>query len=113
MPRPLILVLTAYAAATAGCTLRSGDPDELLQPGFEKGRCSPLTREILDASLALGTRYLLNHQQPDGKFSYIYDWVARSFVPGDSQVRQAGATWGLATIHQDRPDPEVAPVKMP
>ncbi len=101
--RQLILLL---ACAAAGCAGRSDGPST--PPEVEKGRCSPLTREIRDASLALGTRYLLNHQQPDGRFSYMYDWPARSFIAGDSQVRQAGVAWGLATIHQDRPDEEVA-----
>ncbi len=104
-PYSLIFLLAALAATACGCS--SVGPGEGL-PEIEKGRCSPLTREVLDASLALGTRYILNHQQPDGRYSYIYDWVERGFVPGDSQVRQAGTTWGLATIHHDRPDPEVA-----
>ncbi len=103
-PCPLILLLATLVVA-GGCS--SVGPSEG-PPEIEKGRCSPLTREVLDASLTLGIRYLLNHQQADGRFSYIYDWVARSFVRGDNQVRQAGATWGLALIHQDRPDPEVA-----
>ncbi len=104
---PALLLAACLAAAAAGCAGRSGSQAEP-RPEVEKGRCSALTRETLDASLALGTRYFLNHQRPDGRFSYIYDWVARSFIPGDSQVRQAGAAWGLATIHQDRPNPEVA-----
>ncbi len=105
--RPLILLAALVATVAAGCAGRPVGPSEQ-PPEIEKGRCSPLTRETLDASLALGTRYILNHQQPDGRFSYMYDWLKRSFVPGDSQVRQAGTTWGLATIHHDRPDPEVA-----
>ncbi len=104
-PYPLIFLLVACVVVGYGC--RSAGPVEL-KPAVEKGRCSPLTREILDTSLDLGTRYLLNHQQPDGRFSYIYDWLERELVAGDSQVRQAGATWGLATIHHDRPSPEVA-----
>ncbi len=106
-PRSLIVFVVACAAA--GCGSSAASPEELPpEVEVEKGRCSPLTREVLDASLALGTRYLLNHQQPDGRFSYLYDWLARTRVAGDSEVRQAGAAWGLATIHQDRPDPEVA-----
>ena len=104
---PLLLLAACAAAVAAGCASQPEEAGER-RPGIEKGRCSDLTREILDASLALGTRYLLNHQQPDGRFSYIYDWVERRFVAGDNQVRQAGATWGLATLHQDAPDPEVA-----
>ncbi len=105
--RRLLSLLLAACAATAGCASRPDGPSER-PPAIEKGLCSPLTREVLDASLALGTRYMLNHQQPDGRFSYMYDWVARRFAPGDSQVRQAGSAWGLATIHQDAPNVEVA-----
>ena len=105
LPSPCLILLAALVATAWGCS-SVGPGDQL--PEIEKGRCSPLTREILDTSLDLGTRYILNHQQPDGRFSYIYDWALGSFVPGDSQVRQAGTTWGLATIHHDRPDPEVA-----
>jgi UDP-N-acetylmuramoyl-tripeptide--D-alanyl-D-alanine ligase len=70
-------------------------------------RPEPLTRTILNRSLELGTQFLLNHQKPEGNFTYIYDWVKKTYDPGDNQVRQAGAMWGLATIYQDAPNPEV------
>ena len=70
-------------------------------------RPEPIDRTILDRSLELGTQFMLNHQKPEGNFTYIYDWVKKTYVSGDSQVRQAGAAWGLATIYNDTPNPEV------
>ena len=70
-------------------------------------RLEPLDRAILDRSLELGTRFMLNHQKPEGNFTYIYDWVKKSYDPGDNQVRQAGAMWGLALTYNDTPNPEV------
>ena len=69
-------------------------------------RPEPLTRATLDRSLELGTQFILNHQNPEGNFTYIYDWVEKTYTPGDSQVRQAGAMWGLALIYNDSPNPE-------
>lgn len=70
-------------------------------------RPEPLTRTILDHSLELGTQFMLNHQKPEGNFTYIYDWIKKTYDPGDNQVRQAGAMWGLGTIYNDSPTPEV------
>ena len=67
-----------------------------------------LTRSILDQSLALGRRYMLDHQDRLGGFDYEYDFVRRRYSAADSQVRQAGALWGLAMIHRDSPSPETA-----
>ncbi len=67
----------------------------------------PLNHTILDHSLKLGTQFLLNHQKPEGNFTYTYDWFKRTYEPGDNQVRQAGVTWGLALIYNDSPNPEV------
>ena len=79
----------------------------LLLFSCDSDRPKPLNRAILDRSLELGTQFLLNHQNSDGNFTYIYDWLKKTYVPGDSQVRQAGAMWGLATIYNDAPNPEV------
>ena len=70
-------------------------------------RPEPVSRAILDRSLELGTQFMLNHQKPEGNFTYIYDWVEKTYDPGDSQVRQAGAMWGLATIYNDAPNPKI------
>ena len=79
----------------------------LLLFSCDSDRPEPLNRAILDRSLELGTQFLLNHQKSEGNFTYIYDWLKKTYVPGDSQVRQAGAMWGLATIYNDAPNPEV------
>ena len=75
----------------------------LLSCNFD--RSEPLNRAILDRSLELGTQFMLNHQKPEGNFTYIYDWVEKTYDPGDSQVRQAGAMWGLGMIYNDTPNP--------
>jgi len=73
-----------------------------------RGRCSKVvTRAILDRSLALGTRYLLVHQRPEGNFDYEYDWREKEYSEDDNEVRQAGAIWGLALLYQDHPTPEL------
>ncbi len=93
------IVLAAGAASfmTFALLLLSCDSDQSY----------PLHRAILDRSLELGTQFILNHQKPEGNFSYSYDWVKETHDPGDSQVRQAGAMWGLATIYNDAPNLEV------
>ena len=65
------------------------------------GQCSDLNRNILDRSFDLGIEFLLANQKEAGNFYYEYDWKTFKDNPGDSQVRQAGATWGLALIYQD------------
>ena len=65
-----------------------------------------LTRAVLDASLAVGRQYLLLNQRYEGNFNYEYNFRTGELNPQDSQVRQAGATWGVATIHRDQPSEE-------
>jgi len=65
-----------------------------------------LTAAVLAQSLELGRRYLIRNQRPPGNFNYQYNFVTRQLDPNDNQVRQAGATWGLALIVRHRPDPE-------
>ena len=74
--------------------------------GAEEQPAPALSRDILDRSLALGRDYLLNNQRPEGSFTYQYHVLGKRFLPGDSEVRQAGALWGLALIHQDDPSAE-------
>lgn len=71
---------------------------ELPTIGFCRKR---LNQKILRQSLNLGTKFILNNQKPAGNFNYEYDWIKKSFTPGDSEVRQAGAMWGLALIYGD------------
>jgi UDP-N-acetylmuramoyl-tripeptide--D-alanyl-D-alanine ligase len=73
-----------------------------------RGRCSKVvTRATVEQSLALGTRFMLAHQRPEGNFDYEYDWRDRSYSDDDNEVRQAGALWGLALIEQARPSREL------
>ncbi len=66
----------------------------------------PLTREVLDESLALGRRFLLASQLPSGLFRYRVDCLTGETLPEQSAVRQAGALWGLALLHHDQPTDE-------
>lgn len=60
-----------------------------------------LNRDILLESLALGCDNLqANQLLPAGNFNYQYDFVQRTFDPTDSEVRQAGALWGLSLCYQ-------------
>jgi hypothetical protein len=71
------------------------------------GAQSPqLTSELLDRSLELGRTYLLNSQTDRGNFRYSYNLLNGELVGEDNQVRQAGALWGLALVHQARPTEE-------
>lgn len=67
-----------------------------------------LTKDILQRSLELGKQYLLHSQKPDGSFIYMYNWANKKTSKKHSQVRQAGALWGLSLIYQNSPDVEVA-----
>jgi len=110
--RPLLIA--CLAATVAGCGRRrpAGEPTSPpAAPAKRAAEAAPparLTREILDRSLDLGRRFLLNRQRPDGRFVYEYDFLKRRVRRGDSPVRQAGTLWGLALIHLDRPSRETA-----
>ena len=67
-----------------------------------------LSRKTLQESLKLGKSFLLANQKPEGNFNYEYDFVKRSFNPGDNQVRQAGALWGVGLLHRHAPDEATA-----
>jgi hypothetical protein len=70
-----------------------------------KKRCSTiLNTDVLKESLKLGTSFLINNQTSSGNFVYEYNWRKKKFTPQDSQVRQAGAAWGLALINQYEPN---------
>jgi UDP-N-acetylmuramoyl-tripeptide--D-alanyl-D-alanine ligase len=103
--KPALLILIGAAAAISAILLLQYYlviDLSLIWPHSE-----PLTHRILDRSLELGTQFMLHNQRPAGNFNYQYDWIQKKQVPGDSQVRQAGAMWGLALIYQDQPDPQV------
>lgn len=63
-----------------------------------------LNRDKLDTSLALGLHFLTQHQRPAGNFDYEFDWSSGEQSEDDSQVRQAGALWGLSLIFHDMMD---------
>ncbi len=62
-----------------------------------------LNREVLDDSYRLGREFLLNNQKPAGNFNYEYDFIKKKQSYIDSEVRQAGALWGISLIHLDTP----------
>ena len=64
-----------------------------------------LNRMLLKQSLQLGQQFLVNNQNSEGNFNYEYDFVIRETSEGDSQVRQAGALWGLALIYKYNQNP--------
>lgn len=66
-----------------------------------------LSKDVLEESLALGTRFLLNNQKEAGNFNYAYDFTAKKLSTEDSQVRQAGALWGLSLIHANNPTEKI------
>ncbi|MCG6534043.1 MAG: AGE family epimerase/isomerase [Syntrophales bacterium LBB04] len=66
-----------------------------------------LSSTILDNSIKLGTSFILANQKKEGNFNYEYDFVKKTQNPEDSQVRQAGALWGLALLYQDKPSEEL------
>lgn len=100
-PRPSGYDRRAFLAslAAAACLLEG--------PRVHGGCKRRLTREVLDRSLALGTRFLLRNQLKAGNFRYELDWKKLSYTEGDSPVRQAGAAWGLSLIHQAQPAEKV------
>ena len=62
-----------------------------------------LTRAVLRSSINLATEHLLSNQTARGNFNYEYDFRRRTLAKGDNPTRQAGALWGLAVLHCDRP----------
>jgi hypothetical protein len=85
-----------------------GSSAEAVEPAPQPLVCSQrLSRQLLDRSIALGTAFMLNHQTHEGHFGYAYDWHAGQHIDDDSEVRQAGASWGLALLHRDAPSPKL------
>ena len=54
--------------------------------------------------IALGTKFLSDHQRKAGNFDYEYDWSTGINVDDDMEVRQAGALWGMTLIFHDMMD---------
>ncbi|OVE81816.1 hypothetical protein BVY04_02430, partial [bacterium M21] len=60
-------------------------------------------REILSQSFTKGRQYLLANQRKAGNFNYEIDFRTGRPSKTDNAVRQAGALWGLALVHQKQP----------
>ncbi len=65
-----------------------------------------LNSDILNESLESGKAFMLNNQKEEGNFNYAYDFVNKTFDDNDSQVRQAGALWGVSLLHKHHPTPQ-------
>jgi UDP-N-acetylmuramoyl-tripeptide--D-alanyl-D-alanine ligase len=57
-----------------------------------------VTREELEKSIDLGTKYIVAHQKPLGNFDYEYDWKKKTYSTEDNAARQSGALWGLSLL---------------
>lgn len=85
------------------CSGPVADPDARWRGEIDD--CGPgLPADATDQAIALGRAFLLANQRPEGRFHYEYDWRAKTDSTDDNEVRQAGATWGLALLLHDRPD---------
>jgi len=79
---------------------------EVFPSDVQHGACSKrFSKDALDTSLTLGTKFLVANQRPLGNFNYEYDWKTKKLNPDDSQVRQAGALWGLSLLYHNSRDP--------
>jgi UDP-N-acetylmuramoyl-tripeptide--D-alanyl-D-alanine ligase len=58
---------------------------------------------MLSEAIEKARIYYLAQQLPAGNFVYGRDVTTNETVEDDSQVRQAGALWGLASLNRDRP----------
>jgi len=63
---------------------------------------------MLERSVELVRRYLLNSQTERGTFVYRYDFLREQVQPGDHDARQAGALWTLAGMHRRGPSQQTA-----
>jgi len=93
-----VVVLSGFLAA---CGRGPAQAEDERKPCSER-----LTAAVLDRSIELGRKHYLANQKPAGNMPYEYDWRTETFPSGDNAVRQAGALWGLALIHQDSPRPD-------
>lgn len=66
---------------------------------------STLNCDILEESLTKGAEFLVNNQKTEGNFNYEYNWINGTQNPQDSEVRQAGALWGIALLYQQLKTP--------
>jgi len=69
-----------------------------------------MNAELLEETRKLGCAFLTKWQLPEGNFRYMYDWVDKTWVEDDHQVRQAGSLWGAGTCYRHAPTPEMKAV---
>jgi hypothetical protein len=62
-----------------------------------------MNAELLGQTRELGCAFLDNWQLPEGNFRYMYDWLDKTWVQDDHQVRQAGSLWGVGTCYRYAP----------
>ena len=107
------MMMVALLVTLLGCGGTDSAPKAKAQANSnwrgEGEDCGPgLSRAEADESRSLGRAFLLNNQRPEGNFAYEYDWKTKADSTDDNEVRQAGATWGLALLlHDDPADREV------
>jgi UDP-N-acetylmuramoyl-tripeptide--D-alanyl-D-alanine ligase len=94
--RTLLVIITAIAALALAYYIIHHKP-------FHKTR---LTDEILSESFTQGRSFLLANQKEAGNFNYEYDFIDQKLNEQVSPVRQAGALWGMALVHQAYPSDE-------
>jgi UDP-N-acetylmuramoyl-tripeptide--D-alanyl-D-alanine ligase len=100
------LVGAVLASLLALVWWQLGEPHyfRMLLESPHSGRCERrLTRDALQRSLELQTRFLRGHQRPEGNFNYEYDFSSKQLSSDDNEVRQAGALWGLALAYGHEP----------
>ncbi len=99
----ITLVLITLATALSGLASTAYGQNATPALGDRSSASSRLNRPLLDQSLAMGKKFLLASQLPDGTFRYHVDFLTGKTAPEQGPVRQAGALWGLALIHRDDP----------
>lgn len=102
----LVAAIGAVTLIGIGVALKKGSSDSAPTPALAMPIECPqkLTRESLQESLQLGKAFMLKNQKPEGNFAYEYDWRTKEYTPGDNEVRQAGAAWGLSLLYRDSKD---------
>ncbi len=103
LPLLVLGTLAIVGTCTASATPAQSVNTSVNTDGDSSTLTRPLNRTLLDQSLALGTKFLLASQLPSGTFRYHVNFITGETAPEQGLVRQAGALWGLALIHQDQP----------
>lgn len=108
LARSVCLALAAAGVCAAAETTLGGDFPAAIRKRAaesywrERNALPPLSRKMLVDSIELARAYYLNHQLPEGNFAYGQNVTDNTADDDDSQVRQAGALWGLTSLDRDR-----------